>query len=221
MNNELHIFGGGTFSHVRNHLAISAPAFGKAARQMYLIATKSAPNWTPILHLTKMADPVQSRIVTNEDLMLDLLNVIRNPNAKAIIFNAAVCDYKGSVIEEDDEVTESGKLEDRLKTSEDESPLMLLTPKDKLIPAIKPLRPDLTLASFKTTCGENIENMVVSGYSSSIKNNSDLILVNDTKTYENLIYSPNSTEKVFTFGSDRRAALAALVRLATTRNGQV
>ena len=35
MNKSVIILGGGTFSHISNHLALSAPAFGSTAKQLY------------------------------------------------------------------------------------------------------------------------------------------------------------------------------------------
>jgi len=31
---QVHVIGGGTFNHVRTHLALAAPAFGLVARQL-------------------------------------------------------------------------------------------------------------------------------------------------------------------------------------------
>ena len=33
-NKQIYIFGGGTFSHVRNHMALAAPAFGETAKRL-------------------------------------------------------------------------------------------------------------------------------------------------------------------------------------------
>ncbi|MHA1290366.1 MAG: hypothetical protein ACTSPB_23545, partial [Candidatus Thorarchaeota archaeon] len=57
------IIGGGTFSPIRNHLSLCAPAFGKTARQLgdmfndKLIGTPEDKEYKVEVHLTKMADP--------------------------------------------------------------------------------------------------------------------------------------------------------------------
>lgn len=71
MDKRIYILGGGTFSHVRNHMAIAAPAFGQTARKL----NDMLVDWPglrerfepPRLVLTKMANHY-SPIVTNEDV---------------------------------------------------------------------------------------------------------------------------------------------------------
>lgn len=124
MANKIHIIGGGTFSHVRNHLALAAPAFGSTARKLYeRIGTavyddlegfinkstqRDAPGETfsrtigtevderVVLHLTKMADS-SSNLVTNDDVSALLDTLIADPDTRVIILNAALCDYDGSI----------------------------------------------------------------------------------------------------------------------------
>jgi len=61
----INIFGGGTFSDVRSHLALTAPAFGTTAKR--IAEFHSRYHSESVLHLTKMADP-SSRLLTNHDV---------------------------------------------------------------------------------------------------------------------------------------------------------
>lgn len=44
MKKRVVILGGGTFSHVRTHLALAAPAFGTTAKQLYTKCKKEFKN---------------------------------------------------------------------------------------------------------------------------------------------------------------------------------
>ena len=50
------IIGGGTVSWVRNHLAVSAPAYGNTARMLEEICAAKMPTMETQVYLTKMAD---------------------------------------------------------------------------------------------------------------------------------------------------------------------
>jgi hypothetical protein len=123
---KIHIIGGGTFSFVRNHLALSAPAFGETARTLHKLLLKAVTdsdlnaldvvldptlpvegftNWLARsnevrqivnLHLTKMANH-NSKLVTNEDVAALLEQLKADPDTRVIILNAALCDYDGRV----------------------------------------------------------------------------------------------------------------------------
>jgi hypothetical protein len=73
------VIGGGTFSHVRNHLSLCASAFGETARTLAEtlraeVRKRGQRFYGVDLYLTKMADPT-SKLVTNEDVdkLLDKL----------------------------------------------------------------------------------------------------------------------------------------------------
>src|SRR5579885_310012 len=134
---NIEIIGGGTVYHVRNHLALTAPAYGKTARYIHdLCLTHDTwygkGRYNINLHLTKMAGG--SHLETNEDVSKLLDSLLSNPDTKIIFFNPALVDYKGTVTEYqytgdhwDNLPTSSGKYAERLKTSEGEKHL-LLTP---------------------------------------------------------------------------------------------
>lgn len=53
---QIHIIGGGTVFHVRPHLALSAPAYGAAAKKIASLCEEKFTDKMKInLHLTRMA----------------------------------------------------------------------------------------------------------------------------------------------------------------------
>ena len=79
MKKNIEIIGGGTVYHVRNHLALTAPAYGKTAKQLYDYCS-TYDEYKVNLHLTKMAGG--STLETNEDVSNLLDGLIANPETK-------------------------------------------------------------------------------------------------------------------------------------------
>ena len=69
---QIHIYGGGTFSYVRTHLALAMPAFGETAKKLEILCKERFHNMDVNLHLTKMANS-DSKLVTNEDVEAHVL----------------------------------------------------------------------------------------------------------------------------------------------------
>lgn len=185
----IHIFGGGTVNHVRNHLAICAPAYGNTARQIY----EKLDNYGVIpvrLQLTKMAD-YKSNMETNDDVAARLDELIAYQSTKAIVFNVALCDFYGKI----DDV-ESGKYAERLK-SRNGDVVMQLTPANKLLSKIKKLRPDIILVGFKTTADAGLEDQLQLCRRQIAETDVDMVFANDTVTRRNILVC-NSVE---TYGS--------------------
>lgn len=189
MSNTIHIFGGGTVQHVRNHFALCAPAYGTFAREMQrrLLGTSllarlctllGRPRAKVQLHLTKMADPT-STLETNEDVALRLSQVLADPQTKVIIFNVALCDYQGQVGDEP-----SGKYATRL-SSRDGDQHVELTPAMKVLPSIHAARPDVIVVGFKTTAGDTMETQLAKAQRQMDEADVDMVWVNDTVTREN------------------------------------
>lgn len=232
----IHIFGGGTFSHVRNHLALAAPAFGTTANKIYNLVLAERINefsagkydtFTEAedavqMHLTKMADSY-SDLVTNEDVEHKLDELIADPTTRVIYFNVALCDYKGSIYEDipfdefSGEVvtTPSGKYEPRLKTS-DGFQEMYLTPAAKLIGKIRRERKDIFVVGFKTTCGATSDEQYAIALNMLKANSINLVLANDTKTRNNMIVAPEETRYCET--TDRSVVLRKLVEMTESRS---
>ncbi len=170
------IYGGGTFSPIRNHMSLCAMSFGQTATWL----KNHLPQAT--LRLTKMSDR-DSKLVTNEDVKNDLDKYLADYNTSVIIMSSALCDYDGQVGD-----VVSGSHATRLKTREDESPVVKLTPADKLILYIKQRRPDICIVGFKTTTNETQETQVEYAKRMGV----DVVLANDTVTRNNiLVYSHN------------------------------
>lgn len=211
---KVHIIGGGTFSHVRNHLAIAAPAFGKTARDLHSILSSASLSrqFATKLHLTKMADP-ESTLVTNQDVSDLLDTLIADRDTRVIILNAALCDYDATVFSLDDWEA-SGKYATRLKTSAGEQRLTL-TPADKLVGKIRKERKDIFLVAFKTTTGATPQEQYLAGLDLLKKNSCNLVLANDTVTRNNMIIAPEETRYFET--TDRNDAIAGLAKMIVAR----
>jgi len=227
MMHKIHVFGGGTFSHVRNHMALAAPAFGETAKYLHkellyhrfdefsrdrsMTLTMSEVEDSVQLHLTKMAYS-ESPLVTNEDISARLDGLLTDPQTKVIIFNAALCDFNGSILDTNENgfVTEtpSGKYETRLKTSAG-GQLMGIYPADKVIGNIKTTRPDVFVIGFKTTCGAESKEQYDLALKQITDSNVNLVLANDTKTRNNMLVSSDGI--CYGESQDRTAILNMLI----------
>jgi hypothetical protein len=220
---QIHIIGGGTVSHVRNHLALCAPAYGTTARKLedLLVESDDALDYGIELHLTKMADR-HSQLETNEDISNLVDKLVADPDTKIIFFNPALVDFQGSITTSgpvgyewsDNITTPSGKYEERLQTSKGEQS-MLLWPTPKLLGKIRKDRKDIFLVAFKTTCGATQDDQFLTGLHLLKTNSCNLVLANDTKTRVNMIITPEQARYVVT--QDRDVALDALVEMAISR----
>ena len=216
----IHIIGGGTFSHIRSHLALAVPAFGETARKLNHMFWDTGADDVE-LHLTKMANS-KSSLVTNQDVANLIDTLVADPATRVIIMNAALCDYDGSVITQPDaymypvtwKTSPSGKYETRLKTSEGEQRL-LLTPADKIIGRIRRTRKDIFAVGFKTTTGAPPDEQYIAGLNLLKANSLNLVLANDTVTRNNMIIAPEETRYHET--QDREEVLRGLVEMVMAR----
>lgn len=235
----IHVLGGGTFSHVRSHLALAAPAFGGTAR--YIAAKyfrvgahddgsgvkKIAMTHGAKLHLTKMADP-DSKIVTNRDVADLIDQLIADPSTRVIYFNMALCDFNGEiaeVIDEDEAVqkarrgepvyTQSGKYAKRLKTSEGMQ-IMRLHPAEKLIGRIRKERKDIFVVGFKTTAGATSDEQYQAGLNLLKANSINLVVANDIVTRNNMIIAPEETRYCET--TERGQVIDTLIEMVDQRS---
>jgi len=219
---NIEIIGGGTFFHVRNHLALAAPAYGTTARRLGRICYDYAGReYNVRTHLTKMAGGDEG-LETNEDVSKLVDTLIADKQTKIIFFNAALVDFQGSITTSgpvgyewsDDIVTKSGKYEERLKTSNGEQS-MLLWPSDKILPKIRKERKDIFLVGFKTTCGASLDEQFLTGLHLLKSSSCNLVLANDTKTRTNMVITPEQARYYVTI--DRDLALRGLVEMAVAR----
>src|SRR3990172_304590 len=112
-NRVIEVIGGGTVFHVRNHLALTAPAYGSTARAIYRILDSMSefdgsaqareyggwPEGMPYarLNLTKMANKGEGDLETNQDVERLVDKMIANPDTWMIFFNPALVDYEAAV----------------------------------------------------------------------------------------------------------------------------
>lgn len=177
---SIHIFGGGTLSHIRSHFAITAAAYGETARTLHALLDKKGISAE--LHLTKMACMGQSDLETNEDIRKRTEAVLADPSSKVIIFNVAVADFDGQIGD-----VPSGKYAARLKSRDETQAPLILKAADKIIPRIKEQRPDIFLVAFKTTAGADDKDQLQRGLKLLNDTQADIVLANDTKTRRNIL----------------------------------
>jgi hypothetical protein len=185
---KLYVLGGGTISHVRNHLALCAPAFGSTARRLFDLCYDKFRDAKCYLNLTKMAD-FTSDIITNDDIENRVNELVADFDTKVIIFNVALCDWNGDMAirtDLDEKYVKSGKYAERLRTSEGYK-VMMLKPAEKIIKKIRENRTDIFVIGFKTTCGASEQEQFRAGLELLTMSNINLVLANDTRTRANMI----------------------------------
>lgn len=221
---KIDIIGGGTICHVRNHLALTAPAYGTTAKQLeeYCRAFDGPCIHYIKTHLTRMAGGPPN-LETNEDVskLVDML--VADPQTKVIFFNPALVDYEGFIATSgpagydwnENIPTRSGKYEERLKTSEGNQ-RMILQPALKILKKIRANRKDIFLVAFKTTCGATEDEQFLTALHLLKSNSCNLVLANDTKTRRNMIVTPEQARYCVT--TDRNKVLKDLVHMTFKRS---
>jgi DNA-binding XRE family transcriptional regulator len=203
----IHVVGGGTIVHVRNHLALAAPAYGSTAREIAGICTRQGH--AARLTLTRMADP-SSPYETNDDMSRLAREITANPHTRIVFWNPAICDFTGQV----GDVAPARKAR-RLKTAEG-AQAMQLTPADKIVAAIRRERKDIFLVAFKTTTGATEDEMYMAGLKLMKGAHINLVLVNDVVNRMNMVVTPEEARYHVT--AERVEALEGLVEMALLRS---
>lgn len=208
------VLGGGTVNHVRNHLAVCAPAYGGTAKKMAEILTQQIHDlglqdkFEVKTILTKMADS-SSAIETNADVAQLVDSIVADSTVKAVVFNIALADFEGRI-----EDVEPGKYAQRLRTKNGRVTLEL-TPSEKLIGRFRKERKDLFVVGFKTTADMGSDTQYRRGLE-LLKNNSlNLVLANDTVRRNNMIIAPEETRYCET--TDRHEVLMFLSKMMLSR----
>lgn len=231
------VLGGGTVEHVRPHLALSAPAYGSTARQIAAILQEKAKtepekygDLDVRLCLTRMADPTGkdswvSLGETNTHIRTFFEAYIDDAPPSIIFLNVAFCDFRGSVFDKKTgKLTNSGKNEERLKTSEGVQ-TMSIGPTQKLISRIRKDRKDIFLVGFKTTASQSTYDLVIddemetAGFNLLKQNSCNLVLANDIKARRNVILTPELAKyrAQETEEGDRTNILKLLVNMTLAR----
>lgn len=174
------IFGGGTFNPVACHLSLAAPAFGETAKRLAQLFERVG-TLIPELILTKMADS-RSKIITNDDLEARLDQVLFDHDVKAIVMNAAICDFE----------MDNPSDEPRLSSAKDYD-VKLKGITAKIMTKIKLMRPDIIVVGFKTTHGADKIKQCAKGFASMAASNLDMVLANDLDSRSNILITKDCT----------------------------
>ena len=196
------VIGGGTFNHISCHLSLAAPAFGNTAR--YFAGTYKSMGIDVELILTKMADPINSKIVTNGDLLNKMIELVEDKDIKVLVMNAAVCDFE----------MENPSDESRLSSSKEYTG-QLKGLKSKFVGWFKSQRPDVTVVAFKTTHGAAWTTQLSKAALSLENNGADIVIANDVGKRNNLII----TKDGFMEQESRSYILAKAVALSLEMAG--
>lgn len=221
MKKQIHIISGGTFFHVRPHLALAAPAFGQTGVDLYHLCDELISEMDLFDHPTKMADNF-SKIETNQDVSDLLDKLIADPATKIIFLPVALCDFEGFVLDVFDRdlvtgtaKTPSGKDQPRLQTKQGGG-LLELVPAEKIINKIRRTRKDIFLVGFKTTSGVTEQEQYLAGLNLCKSASCNLVLANDIKTRINMIITPE--EAAYHVSKDRQFVLRNLVEMTKLRS---
>jgi hypothetical protein len=243
-NKRIIIIGGGTVFHIRNHLALCAPAYGGTARMLNWMCQKrfnndngDGVNHDKIidvdLYKTKMAGGATFNMANKEFERL-------NPGQKMPVgwkptqletnedidklLQTLVKDDKTKIIFMTAAMCDftgqigdisSGKYSERLKTSEG-SCIINLEPAEKIVSKIRKTRKDIFLVAFKTTTGFTEDQQYLAGLDLCKRASCNLVLANDTITRVNMIVTPEEARYCVT--TDREKALKELVDITWHRS---
>lgn len=219
MKKRVVIMGGGTFSDVRPHLSLCTRAFGSTARQMASMAYEYFPNMDIELVLTKMADH-NSSLITNDHVMRYVDLLIADNTVKVIVFNVAMCDFKGTITGSDGfdlkQVGNNGEFEKTRLKSKHRYAMMLTPIQEKVIARIRRHRKDIFVIGFKTTSGATPDEQYAAGLNLLKKSSVNLVIANDIGTHNNMIITPE--EGVYANGEPRPAVLEMALDMAEKRS---
>lgn len=211
MKDKIVIIGGGTVSHIKSHLALSAPAYGRTARKIQELLNDMEHEYEIETILTRMAGG--HLIETNDDIARVTKNIINSKSTKIIFFNCALVDFNAIIANRKNDTI--GKYEGRLNSRLD-SYYLKLSPEEKIIGTIREKRKDIFLIGFKTTCGADVEEQYIAGASLLKKSSCNLVLANDTKTRVNMIITPEESVQIATYNRDK--ALKELCEITLLRS---
>jgi len=206
----VHIFGGGTVSHLANHLAIAAPAYGTTARALRTLCEEIWPEVRVVMEMTRMTGHPRAWMETPHDVESRVQVLIKDPNVRAIFFNCAVADWWDPCTND--------RHGPRPSTHGPNAQLNLtLVPTHKAINLIRKERKDIFLVGFKSVSQTTAQEAYLAGLRLCKEASCNLVLVNDAKTRRNMVVTPE--EAAYHDGIDNRDdALRGLVEMAKLRS---
>ena len=214
---NIHVIWGWTVSHVRTHLALTAPAYGNTARRIAEICEEDIPEMNTHLHLTKMANAWQGELETNDDIAKLVDEIVQDTKTKIIFFNPAMVDFHGGIVTPmGRRHIESGKYAPRLKSRESACHSMILSDERKVIEEIRKVRKDIFLVGFKASSGLSPDEQYIAWLNLLKWSSANLVLANDVQTRHNMIISPE--EARYHEWEERDEILRQLVDMANLRS---
>lgn len=245
MNKQVHIIGGGTVFHIRPHLALSAPAYGRTAFELADEVTGHGDFEGEVhLYTTKMAgDIYQAHAVgkkgkitylaghveedargkgleTNTDVAKLIDQLVEDLAPKIIFMPVALCDFEVPQFQYTDAKNGSGGWAgsgkgEKRLKSDGTLYNLSLRPAEKIIQRVRKTRKDIFLVGFKTTTGATPDGQFEAGLKLLKSSSCNLVLANDLHTKLNIIVTPEQAPYEPT--RDRGVALATLVDMALAR----
>lgn len=222
-NKRIHIFGGGTVSHVASHFALCAPTYGGTARKLGELCSKRFGNKLDIhLELTNMALGFRGPLNTIDDISDRINCLVESPLTKIIFFSCAIVDYIPESVSIYKNQTwtplsfRCDKFSHRIDSHENPEISIDAYRAPKILSSIRKNRKDIFLVGFKATCGASNEEMYLKGLRLCKEASCNLVLVNDTKRYYNMIVTPE--EASYHETDNRNYALEQLVDMTYHRS---
>jgi hypothetical protein len=199
MKRSIHVIGGGTVAHVRPHLAISAPAYGRTVQDIFDVLHRmsydESTSFDGIVHLytTRMAgnrhDVWDARggiepcaplgMETNEDVAALLDRLVEDDEPKIIFLPAALVDFDVRELSRPDESESFDIGRGFPRLSSDKRLNLYLKPAEKIIRRVRRIRKDVFLVGFKTTVGASPQDQFDAGLRLVKQASCNLVLAND------------------------------------------
>ena len=206
---RVHIFGGGTITHIANHLALCAPAYGSTAKHIHKLMRHH-----PLerhLEMTKMTGWEGATMVTNQDVLARVEQLVADRQTKMIFFSTAMCDFRHP----------SGTPYGPRPKSRDEKGdpariTMNFQAANKVIETIRERRKDIFLVGFKSTGNVSEREMYLEGLALCKRASCNLVLVNDRHSHLNMVVTPE--EAAYHVTKNREEALKGLCEMAWLRS---
>lgn len=205
---KYYVIAGGTFVDVAPHFALAAPAFGRVGRRIAAAlpgALKEAGIDAEVrLVLTRMAIGGAERdegdrallgaaglddLRDNGDLARLLDHLVADPDTRAIILPAAVCDFEPAAVSPSYGGADFGRAGHPRLSSAGEHQLTL-RPAAKVARRVRAERKDVFLALFKNTAGDDAATQYARGLALLKRCSANLVLANDRRTGLNMVITP-------------------------------
>jgi ribulose-5-phosphate 4-epimerase/fuculose-1-phosphate aldolase len=214
------ILGGGTMSHIGAHLALTAPAYGKTARQISeIFPLRCKEKLETHLVTTKMATDLNVNTYWDKDLdtiddVSELVDkIVKDLSVKIVFFNIAMVDFNFK-LKNPCAISVSDPKSFRLQSDNEYEGTLI--PNEKIIKRIRKDRKDIFLIGFKATAGATPHEQFLKGLKLCKESSCNLVLANDVVTRNNMIITPE--EAVYSEMKNRSLVLTHLIDMAIQRS---